>query len=131
MDCANKKMSSTNTPRNISELPKLTEGLKWIGKITKPSPNKCLPACDFQKNDYRMSFVLNPQKKNFFYQKKFCHVAAHILEKTCKIEKRKYFLNKTLPNLCDRLTSFNEYFGNISSCKKWPTNFLEGEYLLR
>ena len=115
---------TSNVPRNTTEIPELVEGLEWIGNVSKPTPNKCLPACNFQENDYQMSFALDPLKDNFFYQKKFCHVATHILNRTCGDENRRYFLDKSLPNLCNVLTSFDEYFGNISSCKKWPNNYL-------
>ena len=117
-------MKSTNLPRNTTEVPELLKGFEWIGNGSKSTPNKCLPACNFQENDYEMSFAKDPQRNNFFYQKKFCHVANHILERWCLKRKRKHQLDESHPKLCDMLTSLDEYFGNISSCKNWLTNYL-------
>ena len=36
-------------------------------------------------------------------------------------------MDKNQPNLCGILESFNEYFGNISSCKNWPYNYLSAK----
>ena len=29
------------------------------------------------------------------------------------------------PNLCETLKSFDNFFGNSSSCKNWPTSFFQ------
>ena len=94
-----------------------------IRNASRPSFMKCLPSCKTQKIENQMSTVDFPQRKNFFNKKKFCHVASHILQVTCKDEDRKYFLDMHQPKLCEVLESFDEFFGNTSTCKQWPRNY--------
>ena len=63
---------------NVSENP------EKIGNVSKPPYIECMPACQVQENANQMSFAFYPQMHNFFYQKKFCYVASHIWQATCK-----------------------------------------------
>ena len=96
-----------------------------IANVSKPASIECLPSCEVQNNDDKMSFALYPHRSNFFHQKTFCFTASHIWQVTCQDVNRKYFLGIKQPDLCQTLNYFNEYFGNTSSCDKWPKNFLE------
>ena len=126
MYCANKKMdSATIQNRNVTPT-KLAEDRNVFGNNSKPPSIKCMPACERQDNAIQMSIVNFPQKENFLYKKKFCHVASHIWQVTCQDEERKHFLDMKQPELCKILQTFEEYFGHNSTCKQWPKNFLDG-----
>ena len=92
--------------------------------VPKPTGIQCLPRCEFEEYHSQISFALYPQKDNFFYQKRFCHVASHIWQVSCQDENVKFFLDEKHPNLCQTLAGFNKYFGAMSTCKNWPDNFL-------
>ena len=129
LNCANAEMDSIhdgNLGKNDSELVlEDIENLNRIGNLSKPLPIKCLPNCQVQDNVKEMSSALYPQKHNFFYHGRFCHVASHILQVTCNNENRTYFLDMKYPDLCATLQYFDDYFGYASSCQKWPGNYLE------
>ena len=95
-----------------------------IGNISKPAPIKCLQACKIQENANQMSFVVYPQKRNFFYQKGFCHAASHIWQVTCQDKNRKFFMDMKNPLVCQTLRDFDRFFRNTSSCSTWPDEFL-------
>ena len=86
---------------------------------------RCLPACDSQQNNFQLSTVPFPAKNIFFYQDYFCHTASHILQKTCAIEHRRYFLEKMYPTLCSVLESFERFFDNNSMCSEWPNTYFK------
>ena len=119
--CANQKMDSVVMGnKTISGYDS-----KLFGNVSKPPSINCRSACKHQENTIQVSNVHFPKMENFFYKKKFCHVASHIWQATCQDEDRKHFLDKKQPELCMTLKSFQEYFGYNSTCKKWPNNFLE------
>ena len=103
----------------------IDEGFTLIGNISKPSSIRCRPACKVQDNKNQMTSVLYPQVGNFFYKKRFCHVASHIWQTTCQDQKRKHFLDMKQPKLCETLQMFDDYFGIATSCRKWPKEFLD------
>ena len=74
-----------------------------IGNISKPAPIKCLQACKIQENANQMSFAVYPQKRNFFYQKGFCHAASHIWQVTCQDKNRKFFMDMKNPLICQTM----------------------------
>ena len=82
-------------------------------------------SCEHQENHNQISFALYPQKDNFFYQKRFCHVASHIWQVSCQDEDVSFFLDMKQPNLCQTLAEFDKYFGATSSCEDWPENFFK------
>ena len=104
---------------------KTLENGNKIANVSKPASIECLPSCEVQNNDDKMSFALYPHRSNFFHQKTFCFTASHIWQVTCQDENRKFFLKKKHPDLCKLLLEFEQYFGNKTTCKDWPENYLE------
>ena len=99
-----------------------------ITGISKPKPINCLPSCRFQDNYNQMSNAPYPQKQIFFYQKTFCDVASHVLQVTCQENiggYRRFFIEKSHPNICNVLEDFDKFFGSNSTCNEWPKNFFE------
>ena len=82
-----------------------------IGNISKSNGIKCMQACNVQENNNQMSIAAYPQRNTFFYQKMFCDLASHILQKTCQFESRAYFLKRKQPFLCAILKDFDIFFG--------------------
>ena len=117
-------LENTNLGEDIV-VPEALENPDKIGNVSKPPAIKCMPSCHVQNNPSQISFVPFPQHDNFFYQELFCHAATHVWQVSCQNEHRKFFLDIKHPNLCSALESFDEYFGNSSSCLEWPTIFFE------
>ena len=130
LDCAIERMKSTDSIKNLTEAfnINITEALRIFekqGSVPKPSASmECLPACEVQENFNQMSSALYPQKDNFFFQRRFCHVASHIWQVTCQDKNRKYFLDLQQAELCKTLEYFEDYFNENSSCHNWPKDFL-------
>ena len=122
--CANDRMNSMSS-RNLSMHNISMENPKKIGNITKPAPIKCRPACNEQENTIQMSSISYPHRRNFFYKKRFCHIASHILQTTCQDENKAYFLDTEQPGLCETLMHYRKHFDDNSTCKSWPNNFME------
>ena len=125
LHCAHSRMLFENITGNDFVMPEVMENPEKIGNITRPNSIKCLPSCDVQENNNQMSYAPYPQKRNFFHQKTFCHVASHVWQITCQNENRRFFIDKSQPNLCKVLSSYEEYFGKKSTCENWPTNYFE------
>ena len=123
--CAQSRGLLENTTGNYFGISEVTDNRTKIGNITRPKSIKCLPACRVQENNNQMSYAPYPQKRNFFHQKNFCHVASHIWQITCQNENRRFFMDKWQPKLCQVLASYDEYFGNKSTCENWPKNYFE------
>ena len=124
LSCANEKLRSISmsSPPSMQMLEKPTP----IGNKTKPPPIECLQGCSMQGNTKEISFASYPEQKTFFNEKAFCDTASHIRQVTCKKnENRRILMHKDQPNLCPILEEFEEYFGNTSTCDKWPANYFE------
>ena len=129
LHCANTRMKSIglqNPPeKNNIVMPEAKESPDNIGNISKPDSIECIPPCAVQDYNNQMSFAPYPQRHNFFYQKIFCDVASHILQVTCQNENRTLFMDKKQPNLCLVLKNFEDFFGDTSSCKNWPSEYFD------
>ena len=93
-----------------------------------PKSINCLTSCRFQDDYNQMSNPPFPQKQMFFYQKTFCNVASHVLQVTCQEPldgNRRFFIEKSHPNICNVLEDFDKFFGSNSTCNEWPKNFFE------
>ena len=97
-----------------------------IGSFKKTSENKdpCLPACETQENDVRMSYASFPMK-NFFFRPEFCFTASHILLVSCRNEYRRHFLEIEHKNICQILEDHGEFFNNETKCQNWPSDYLK------
>ena len=133
LDCAIARMKSKKSmalQQNLSEafgidMTEPSRIYEKIGSVPKPYASiECLPACEVQENFNQMSSALYPQKDNFFFQRRFCHVASHIWQVTCQDKNRKYFLDLQQAELCKTLEYFEDYFNENSSCQNWPKDFL-------
>ena len=123
--CANNRTELMGMKKNAEEV---FEKPEIISGIYKPKPINCLPSCRFQDNYNQMSNAPYPQKQTFFYQKAFCDVASSVLQVTCLDEDRpdrKFFIEKSFPNICLILEDFDRFFGSNSTCNEWPKNFFE------
>ena len=127
--CANKRTELMGLKKNAEGmLPEVLEKPEIIGGISKPKSINCLPSCRFQDNYNQMSNAPYPQKQIFFYQKTFCDVASHVLQVTCQENiggYRRFFIEKSHPNICNVLEDFDKFFGSNSTCNEWPKNFFE------
>ena len=95
-----------------------------IGNISKPPQIPCLPACHVQDNWNQMTFAHFPQRDGFFHQQIFCDVSSHIWQTSCQYHYKGMVFKAKYPNLCTVLESYEEFFGNGSSCLEWPGKFL-------
>ena len=135
--CANKRakyMGMQNIfEENDTIMPEAKTNPNMIGNISKPDSTNCMPACFVQENNNQMSYAPYPEKQHFFYQKTFCDVASHILQRNCQAYQnkhgiqnhRKFFIDKAQPDLCAVLENFAAQFGNQSTCNKWPENYFQ------
>ena len=139
LHCANTRAKSMGmkmvaTENNVT-VPEAVKTPNFIGNISKPDPIHCMPGCTVQENINQMSFAPYPQLGNFFYQKKFCHMASHIWKNTCQWESREYFIRKDQPNLCQALKDFTKYFGDAgikvkNSTVRIPLYLLHTKFLV-
>ena len=127
--CANNRIESMGLKKiNEGMLPEVLEKPEIFRGISKPKSINCLPSCHFQDNYNQMSNAPYPQKNMFFYQKTFCDVASHVLQVTCHRHRgahRRFFIEKSQPNVCNILEDFDKFFGSNSTCNEWPNNFIE------
>ena len=101
--------------------------LEKIGNVSRPVLIKCLPLCEMQYIESEKSFAKYPQPHLFFYEPIFCEVGSHIWQNSCQNEDRRFFLDKSYPELCSSLKTFSEFFDKNGSCKEedWPRNFMQ------
>ena len=103
-----------------------TSGFESFGNHSFIAKIKCLPSCLVQDMTTEKSFTNYPQRNHFIRTKEFCEVASHIWQISCiNGSDRKYFLDKMYPNLCSVLRKYEEFFGDNSTCKSWPNQFLK------
>ena len=118
--CENEIMKSLGQGFGIveEEIPNKMENTPFMDKLLRPKPVKCLQNCFVQDMTKEKSHTNFPQQKLFMFTKDFCEVASHIWQVSCQDgSERKYFLNRSYPNLCIELGKFEDRFRSNTSCK--------------